>query len=861
MGRLINPDRDPGTWDLITTHLIATANYPVTPSTIRTQCCESIADIIITAMDFSLSEHKEPDEKLQIRLLTALNQCINYTPAKGDSPLFNNTDSNNKTFTEVQRTGLDTLNKLLQTSGHSFTCGWGLIFEMIKHVTTTQQQQYYHYSATTTEYDESNDYLNSEAKISSIHEEPAERASIDTTTSSLRTNSNYTTATTATTNQGTSKHQPSGLIKVAFASLQLICTDFLSLLSPDCLRQCIATLGAFGMQNEDVNISLTAIGLLWNLSDFIQTKRLHSTKSVTPKKTDSDQDYEDNNSDDNEDNENDVQSSIEDDNTPIEKHWLNIDQPLSTEKESTTLSILWMLLLLQLSHICTDPRPEVRNGANQTLFRTIMMNGSVLNQHLWSACIWEVLFPLLDAIKMSAIRAIRMMQQQEQEAKSLSSSSKDQDRDASGFMLHHSRDTADKQWDETKVLVLTGLSNIFRDFLTKLYVLPKFERAWSLLLAHLEDSCLRSSQEVSLASIKSFQTIVSQQPTLDMDGRKQQDIASLWRSAWQSWLVIGESMVVQPPSKEGDDNEDDEHHDGSAATRRIKELDSELHLLTLSLSSSSVAPISNDFSQDMLTAYVNMFTDLYKVISPTFNLNDVENLLGVLKNVLVYSTSQQYRPDIDHLSPLQEAVLNVIQSLDMNKPGIPPLVLRDLSEYMTLAFLNPQGLQQRQHYQQIADDKSKLSPQQRRYSTVTYIALNKKTSQMVVEMFQKHIDNVSLYSEGVFERIIGAFGIPMKLKYDCPPSYKHGDDKTPLWKLATTGLLEVLRLGLDKLHTFGEGIYIHANIMIFLLDLLCIYIVCYLLIVYYNSDVPLDRFIGVWRTLVDIFHGSLLSPR
>ncbi|KAI9248499.1 hypothetical protein BDA99DRAFT_548865 [Phascolomyces articulosus] len=132
MGRLINPDRDPGTWDLITTHLIATANYPGTPSTIRTQCCESIADIIITAMDFSLSEHKEPDEKLQIRLLTALNQCINYMPAKGESPLFNSNNEGEKfkAFTEVQQTGLETLNKLLQTSGHSFTCGWGLIFEM-----------------------------------------------------------------------------------------------------------------------------------------------------------------------------------------------------------------------------------------------------------------------------------------------------------------------------------------------------------------------------------------------------------------------------------------------------------------------------------------------------------------------------------------------------------------------------------------------------------------------------------------------------------------------------------------------------------------------------------------------------------
>ncbi|KAI9495186.1 hypothetical protein BDB00DRAFT_256465 [Zychaea mexicana] len=793
MGRLINPDRDSGTWYLITSHLIATANYPGTPGTIRTQCCESTADIVITAMDFSLSEHKEPDENLQIRLLTALNQCINFTPPKGDSPVFNSDGV--KAFTEVQRTGLETLNKLLQTSGHSFTCGWGLIFEMIKHVTTSSSSGQH-----SADYDDNESNAEDDSRT--------ERTSIDTTASSLRTATNYSTPATNTTASNAKQH-PSGLIKVAFASLQLICTDFLSLLSPDCLRQCIATLGAFGMQSEDVNISLTAIGLLWNLSDFIQTKRLGPAKKTAE----------------------DGIGGHNVDDTPIEKHWLNIDQPLSTESENTTLSILWMLLLLQLSHVCTDGRPEVRNGANQTLFRTIMMNGSVLNQHLWSACIWEVLFPLLDAIKMSSIRAVRIMQARAN--KSPTPSTKD-DRDASGFMLHHSRDTADKQWDETKVLVLTGLSGIFRDFLGKLYALPKFEHAWSLLLAHLEDSCLRSSQEVSLASIKSFQTIVSRQPEETAGQPSGQAIASLWRSAWQSWLVIGESIVAEEEGNDNDNNvesgeEDQEYRGAAARSTRNKQLDPELYSLTLSLSSSSMAPISNDFSQDMLTAYVNMFTDLYKVIAPTFNLSDAENLLSVLKNVLVYSTSQQYRPDIDHLSPLQEAALNVIQVLDMDKPGIPPLVLRDLSEYMTLAFLGPQDDNSNIFSSNKNKSNTTMSPQQRRYSTVTYIALNKHTSKMVVDMFHTHVDNLSLYSKGVFERIIGAFGLPMKLKYDCPPSYKHGDDKTPLWKLATTGLLDVLRLGLEKLHSFGE-------------------------------EVPLDRFIGVWRTLIDIFHGSLLSP-
>ncbi|KAI9311027.1 hypothetical protein BX666DRAFT_2000015 [Dichotomocladium elegans] len=758
MDRLISPDKDCGAWDLITDHLISTANFTHTPPTIRTQACEAIADIVIAAMDHILSQQKEPDEHMQTRLLKALDQCINYTPNNNYQP-HDEKQPPSKTFPEVQRMGLETLNKLLQTSGHSFTCGWSLIFEMVKHVTTTSPSIQLD---TASAIDEELEVIDDEIRT--------ERASIDTTNSSLRV--------VTTSSGGGPSRSSGGLIKVAFASLQLICTDFLGLLSPDCLRQCIATLGAFGMQSEDINISLTAVGLLWNLSDFIQTKHLELEKK-------------------------DENMEVAEEEDVITKEMLNIDQALEAQETPANFSILWMLLLLQLSHVCTDPRPEVRNGANQTLFRTIMMNGNVLSRRLWSACIWEVLFPLLDAIKMSSIRAVKMMQAQAARSPSLSPLA---DRDPSGFLLHHSRDTADKQWDETKVLVISGISGIFRDFLGKLYTLPKFDRAWSLLLAHLEDSCLRSSQEVSLASIKSFQNIASQRPDCDC----QETVTSLWNSAWVSWLSIGQSITA--PREEGEDE---------LQTRR-KQLDSELHPLTLSLSSSSAATISEDFSQDMLTVYVGMFTDLYSVISATFSLADVESMLVVLKDILVYSTSPQYRTDIDNLSPLQEAVLKVIRRLDMDVPGIPALVLRDLSVYMTLGFVSLQ-----QENGQKANGSTSTGP--RRFTTVTYIALNKKATKLVVEYFKSYADDLSLYSEGVFERIIGAFGLPMKLKYDCPPSFKHGDDKTPLWKFATTGLLDILRLGLEKLHGFGE-------------------------------DVPLERFVGVWRTLVDVLHGSLLSP-
>lgn len=728
------------------THLIATANYIYTPAPIRTQCCESIATIITIAMNYVLSEYKNVDETTQTRLLLALGQCINYSPQLIDENIPQDTlASNSKVFGEVQKMGLETLNNLLQTSGHSFTCGWGLIFDMLRHVAVSAILP-----APDSTYENNSDDEN-EAEIGNEASEIRnERASIDTTASSIRAASILTTGAKSTT----------GLIKVAFSNLQLICTDFLSLLSPDYLRQCIAALGSFGMQVDDLNISLTAVGLLWNLSDFIQTRRVDLATT---------------------------QNSTSDDEK-IDKEDLNIDLKLEKEDENNphTYSILWMLLLLQLSQSCIDWRPEVRNGAIQTLFRTITMNQKVLGNHLWNACIWEVLFPLLDSIKMQSIRAAKIS------TSKISSPVNLNEREASGFMVHHSRDTEDKQWDATKVLILTGISSVFQDFLSDLYQLEHFSRGFALMLAHLEDSCLRSSQELSLASIKSLNTIISVSP----DFENPSQLMDLWRKAWNTWEVIGFGI-----SHCADDEVTSDLSNSKKIVRSF-ENEAELHSLTLSLSSSSIAPISDDFTQETLTAFVSMFGTLYKLIAPTFTLDDVSSLLSILRHVLVYPSSPQYRPDVDHLSPLQAAVLEAIQAVDMNMDGVSPLVLADLAEYMTLAFLSAPDDGQ---------NKNGVPPSQRKFSTVTYIALNKKCSALIAELFKAHVSDVSLYKEGVFEQIIGAYGLPMKLKYDCPAAYKHKDDKTPLWKIATHGVLGILKIGLEKLEEFGQGKTINSQ--------------------------------------------------
>lgn len=44
----------------------------------------------------------------------------------------------------------------------------------------------------------------------------------------------------------------------------------------------------------------------------------------------------------------------------------------------------------------------------------------------------------------------------------------------------------------------------------------------------------------------------------------------------------------------------------------------------------------------------------------------------------------------------------------------------------------------------------------------------------------------------------------MRLRYKCPPSFKHVDD-IPLWKTATTAFLDSIKYGISTIEAFEKG--------------------------------------------------------
>jgi hypothetical protein len=264
-------------WDVITQHLLSVARHVTAPATIRMQASDTLGELLLSAVRIG------KESRIQHQVFSVLVRQVDLNPIS----------SILATDYDVRAAGYQTLNQILESSGHSLEVGWQTIFNMLNAVCRKKD------------------------------------------TSSIEMKRSDSSVSASSNQKPTSLYSKgdAALVRIAFPSLNLICTDFLSSLDHDAMRQCIACLGCFGRQREDVNITLAAIGLLWNVSDAVQ----------------------------------------------------------GTDKD------LWLYLLTELLELGRDSRLDVRSSAMQTLFRCIELYGSGLSPRLWEDMLWKVVFPLLES--------------------------------------------------------------------------------------------------------------------------------------------------------------------------------------------------------------------------------------------------------------------------------------------------------------------------------------------------------------------------------------------------------------------------------------------------------------------------------
>nr|XP_022914726.1 protein MON2 homolog isoform X1 [Onthophagus taurus] len=499
-----------------------------------------------------------------------------------------------------------------------------------------------------------------------------------------------------------SDHQGENLIKIAFQCLQLVITDFLPVMPWRYLPLCVNTVAKFGSQTQELNISLTAVGLMWNISDYFHQNQAKLSQTLT------------------------------EDTTVLPEFPGTINMP-SFDK-------LWMCLYARLGELCVDPRPAVRKSAGQTLFSTISAHGNLLKQGTWQAVVWQVLFPLLEKVK------------------TLSTTASSEKVDAGGnILIHHTRNTAQKQWAETQVLTLSGVARVFNTKRQLLQALGDFPRAWSILLEFIENAALSKNNEVSFAALKSFQEVLygnkSQTKENKLNGND-----DIWTVGWKVWLKIGTEIYI--PSE--------------------KEINDDVYIP----------------NQAYLTALVQIFPNIFQCIKTNFNIDDLRQLCKVLNNIVnvpMYSDNSQYllaNTSEFSLSILHDGVLHAVdliqkEALARNNYK---MIADILKQYLAFSkfICNPPS-------HKIESKHVKISPE---WIVMNYIPFGEKALTMAVKLYEKTADNVDIIDNNILHEMILALHVPLSMKYNCISNSS--------WKLATNSLITVLKVGLPVARCNGN---------------------------------------------------------
>ncbi|RWS16388.1 protein MON2-like protein [Dinothrombium tinctorium] len=454
--------------------------------------------------------------------------------------------------------------------------------------------------------------------------------------------------------------QNENLIRLAFQCLQLIVNDFLSNISPMCLVLVVDTTAKFGSQVKELNVSLTAIGLLWNIADFLFQN----------------------------------QEKI--------KQFLSEDEKTKKESEKNSSLLpaydcLWMSLFSRLGDLCTDSRPSIRKSASQTLFSTLGTHGAVLEGKLWHAVLWQVLFPLLDRVRTFSTTASNDKITDVPKSMGITGIG-----NSGSILLHHSRNTAQKQWSETQVLTLSGVARVFSSKRDQLVSgLEDFEKAWIHLFGFIEASAMSKNPEVSLSALKCFQEVLCIPSTPSGEAAVKTNCESklnIWTAAWKVWCNIGIECSKCTIEENNGNN-----------TRQFNSTES------------FYIP-----SQTFLTSHVQIFPYLFQHLKVVFSPEDFSNLSTVLQNsvsvpldvatqaFLMTATAASYQESgsqtVAHgfghqqqamLTPLQEAIFFVIETLqneiltvimssqNSNIETLLPLICNQLLTFSTYACNPP----------------------------------------------------------------------------------------------------------------------------------------------------------------------------
>ena len=433
--RLLQAETTESGWRLLVEVLNHTITSNRIPSDVRLKAADTLDDLLVAVavVEVTLSS-KELDDVRGRSLDALLNEILGMHKASSQPTIvIENCD------VEIHRLALASLKSILEHCGDSLTVGWSSVLAIVNSV--------FRESETTSQ------------------------DSILGSASSPK------------------------LIRSAFESLQLICSDFLSSVPQSHLLTLLDTLHLFCAQHQDLNISLTTATFFRYVSDYLQRDgeniSFQSLPSETPSK-------------------------------PDLAAWAK------ENKIEKSVQALWVYLLLQLEALASDSRLEVRHSVLHTLFRIFDACFDQLTIRASQVCFHTVL-----------VRALERNQEQYLQAQSL-------ERNLAGaFPL--------RSWNETAIVEIEGISELFSQWFDTHKGDSALATMCQDLFGHFQIMLKRSSLNISKAVFNSLYRILVAIGKAECKGKTK---SSILEKSW-NLLEEGNPALHEDDSERGrTDNQD-----------------------------------------------------------------------------------------------------------------------------------------------------------------------------------------------------------------------------------------------------------------------------------------------------------------
>lgn len=288
-----------------------------------------------------------------------------------------------------------------------------------------------------------------------------------------------------------------------------------------------------------------------------------------------------------------------------------------------------------------------------------------------------------------------------------------------------------KQWDDTINLVLSGIGTLYSNYFDIFAQQSEFRNTWSVFIKYLENLLARKSFDVNTNVFTVLKLVLEKVPQPEkLDRGSREDV-------WRMWSSQGVKLV-----------------EGNVLTSRTG-------------------------IQETLTAYVDAFKPLHRLLEPTLDSGMAGKTLSLMRECIIFPDAPAYFQDIDMLTPLQAVILEVIQLLRTDMPGVSSLVLNQVSEFSTVAY----------------NTKLHSGSERKGVKIPTYIALATQSMKIMETITLKHIDSVEIYSSGALQATLEALLVPIELKYIIAPTTKRPSQ----WIPATRVVLSILQRALPAM--------------------------------------------------------------